>query len=127
MDLSKLTPASEWKVKPSADADWPGAKTLFFGAGVARFTAMREAFVRPTERDIAETQAAAEMCLLARRALDIQIRRGWAAIRDFDGWCVIDDCCQVVRPDSFWPDPYTALLETEKWFIENVESKAGKA
>lgn len=83
-------------------------------------------------QDDGQTDAA--FIALARNAFDVMMRRGWANTRQFhaDGkitWGA--DFCRF-DPKSFFEfsnlphansfdDPFTALVEADKWYLDNVE------
>lgn len=79
------------------------------------------------------TNDEAEFVTLARNAFDVMLRRGWTARRLSTGsWIVQDSNNQPLqephrRPDlTDWfeaADPFTALVEADKWYRENVEGK----
>ncbi len=123
IDLSKLTPAP-WEADESHLVHGRSG-TLRETPGFAKF-----------ESDNRNEDAA--FCALARNAFDVMMRRGWYACRDgfdgesFVGWIVCSrptksHCPNVMGrhkgPISSWPDPFTALVEADKWYQENVENK----
>lgn len=63
---------------------------------------------------------------LARNAFDVMMRRGWSAqCVDKNFWYVCDDCGDdVVLEESshHWEDPFTALVEADKWYREHGEA-----
>lgn len=79
--------------------------------------------------------ADAEFIALARIAFDVMLRRGWSAILnpcDEKTWRVdMNDgtCFAYGREEEFdagvnpadWPDPFTALVEADRWYAEHVE------
>ena len=74
------------------------------------------------------TWADASFIALARNAFDVMLRRGWYAYPPSSqqvGWGV-DARPQALPMDLCklsWPDPFTALVEAEKWYVANVEGK----
>lgn len=62
----------------------------------------------------------AEFYLLARNAFDVMMRRGWYPRPHFGKWRAHG--ADGYMGDEF-PDPFTALVETDKWYKENVEKK----
>lgn len=72
----------------------------------------------------------AEFIALAGRAFDVMMRRGWGVAhfpckRNKVGvWMAIE--CQdgpiIENVSTGWPDPFTALVEADRWYKENVES-----
>jgi len=72
----------------------------------------------------------AEECCLARNAFDVMTRRGWnPRCCGPRGWIVqheanydVDETPADVVPGVFWPDPFTALVEADKWYKEHVEA-----
>ncbi len=70
-----------------------------------------------------ETEA--EFIALAREAFDVMMRRGWYAMPTFPphekGWIVLNI---LGKPDcQIHSDPFTALVEADKWYKANVEAK----
>lgn len=75
--------------------------------------------------------ANAAFVALARNAFDVMMRRGWGVTPayekpPYDEFCVQDSADQQIRGliAKTWPDPFTALVEADKWYKENVESKS---
>lgn len=70
---------------------------------------------------------------LARNAFDVMMRRGWYALQDSEKWIVAGEGTgilwankgypKVIAEQPAWSDPFTALVEAEKWYVENVEEK----
>lgn len=65
---------------------------------------------------------------LARAALDVMLRREWAVRRASDGWMVVDAkghwLCHPRRGSWFVAaDPFTALVDADRWMKENVEKE----
>lgn len=112
LDLSRL-PAAPWNALKGAINHPSGFPMLL------------------AETDEPGDLAALEFAAMARGALEIQMRRKWTSSFDFDGWCVIDDeCCLIMTNKTLenpegeskcWPDPITALIEAEKWWVANVK------
>jgi len=81
------------------------------------------------------TWADAQFIALARNAFDVMMRREWGVKQ-----CTVGPECEpawyadwstvtnVEMPDSLYcKDPFTALVEADKWYRENVEKvQAGK-
>lgn len=67
----------------------------------------------------------AEFCAVARNAFDVMMRRGWGVVHRQSGWfaAIPEECFQneIAFRKMRWPDPFTALVESDKWWIENVE------
>jgi hypothetical protein len=57
---------------------------------------------------------------LARNAFDVMMRRWWYAQPEDDGWSVVGSGFSEVI-ESRHADPFTALVEADKWYKENVE------
>lgn len=132
MDLSKLTPApwfdnDGYRVHaPTADVDKRSGDVLFEGKHLAA-TGTDSAFVA-----------------LARNAFDVMMRRGWYAAPIYQqgeviGWNVLNahgalagrdhhrSCATTFMLEGWpfsglWSDPFTALVEADKWYTEHVES-----
>jgi hypothetical protein len=69
-----------------------------------------------------------EFIVLARNAFDVMMRRGWFVVPNYmtrpgTAWRVKTAWpnCEVEWKE--WPDPFTALVEADKWFRENVDNK----
>ncbi len=68
-----------------------------------------------------------EGIVLARDAYKVMMRRGWGICRLPDGWGVLAPEKPVFPENrTIWglwvgPDPFTALVEADKWYRENVE------
>lgn len=125
MDLANLSPAP-WKV------DAPGCVSCNFPAGGSRTIAIPGNRYRASERDVAD----AEFIALARNAFEVMTRRGWWAVKDILGTFFVKgpnkgkfQHLDTPHPFDDWgnpsrfPDPYTALVEADKWYRENVEGK----
>lgn len=71
-------------------------------------------------------EADTEFIALARNAFDVMMRRGWSPERMGDTWVVNDEdgraFCHPHDQMMRWPDPFTALVEADEWYRENVES-----
>ena len=127
MDLSKLTPAP-WIV------DVPGCVCHRFKEGGARTIAIPGNGYNPWPQDVAD----AEFIALARNAFDVIMRRGWWAIKDIHDTFFVKGPCEkstlshlmTPHPKDDWgnpsrfPDPFTALVEADKWYRENVENQS---
>lgn len=76
-------------------------------------------------QDDGGTWADTQFCALARNALDVMLVRRWAAVPFDEGWEVRDyrDGQRTIALSKFWPDPFTAIVEADKWYRENVENK----
>jgi hypothetical protein len=80
-----------------------------------------------------------EFVEFAAKAFDVMMRRGWSAISpgplDDGEWWIgnIDIVGRGVKQGvngpllgmQKWHDPFTALVEADKWYRENVETKGG--
>lgn len=69
---------------------------------------------------------AAEFIVLAREALDVMMRRGWGVKKAwYGGWEIIGggSLFEESKRESWGDDPFTALVEADKWYRENVEGK----
>ena len=71
------------------------------------------------------SQDDAEFIALARNAFDVMMRRGWWA--SFDGglhpekWSVHGKGSGFLRDQKMHDDPFTALVEADKWYKENIK------
>ena len=80
------------------------------------------------DADIADMQFIA----LARNAFDVMMRRGWysqkAKNEKFVTWYVWDESDSPaikisVQDSAKWNDPFTALVEADKWYKANIEEQ----
>jgi hypothetical protein len=69
--------------------------------------------------------------VLARQAFDVMLRRGWGVDHGENGWepCVDLELTTsrrilagVMTTPGPWPDPFTALVEFDRWYRENIEA-----
>jgi hypothetical protein len=89
---------------------------------------MPYADVPTDDLDVAENDAA--FLSLARNAFDVMMRRHWEPEQMLaekgQPWGV--DSAERQLPtrlvDMRWPDPFTALVEADKWFREQEANKA---
>ena len=112
-DLTKLTPAP-WRV---AGVQGQTTKYVACSAGVL---------------SLSMSEANAEFTALARNAFDVMMRRRWTVEPCGAMWyasaCEDEDdlCCSPVIPwgqnPAIFADPFTALVEADKWYRENVET-----
>ena len=130
MDMGKLTPAP-WTVEVHDRTD---------GGCELRERTVGPLFVRSNfppgtpEGDQADADMA--FIALARNALDVMMRRGWVPVRTPTGkWTFGNEVAPLVVGDSFkaaedylksFPqdDPFTALVEADRWYRGHVEAKA---
>jgi hypothetical protein len=122
IDLEKLTPAP-W-VWEDGNTD-PNHQGLLFGPD-------QKVILNATyDGDLAMKKDDADFVVLARLAFDVMMRRGWHVEPSAvlvggcpNGWKArkfAGDFCEDI--DSSWhPDPFTALVEADKWHRENVEA-----
>ena len=115
MDLGKLTPAP-WASRPGN----PGDCVISKAAGNVTVAA-----------EIDEDTSDAAFIALARNAFDVMMRRGWNAARDIHRtWFVQNTNCNAIHrvEDNDYlagsriarfPDPFTALIEADKWYAAN--------
>lgn len=62
----------------------------------------------------------AEFIALARNAFDVQVRRGWFAVPKYFNrpgtfWIVRTSIPNCAIEWKEWPDPFTALVEADRW------------
>ena len=80
--------------------------------------------------DLPMKRAAWEFAALARQAFDVMMRRGWYAQPDSEKWYVFglgSLILQGAKQDGPWPDPFTALVEADRWYVEHIERKPSPA
>lgn len=85
-------------------------------------------YAEPSHRLIFDPDATwtdTQFCALARNALDVMMRRGWYAEPDSEKWFVRGECTGPLSMmgDCVWSDPFTALVEADRWYAEHVEQK----
>lgn len=96
MDVSKLTPAP-WFI---------GGKLY-----LNRYPRAVEAV--PTDYEFVN---------LARNAFDVMLRRHWhAEYEPVSRTWIVSEFDWLAAPQLSWPDPFTALVEADKWYSANVE------
>ena len=76
------------------------------------------------------TELFVERAVLASQAFDVMMRRKWRPITNvLPGWWVLgDDENPVHLPlhrdsPAIYADPFTALVEADRWYKENVEER----
>lgn len=114
MNLEKLSPAP-WKMDVGAiqtdpydtPYDWYFARGPIIKGKIAK-----------EGKEAANTDA--EFIALARNAFEVMMKREWHAEKTNDGWEVIGSGHAEII-DSRHPDPFTAIVEADKWYRENVE------
>lgn len=122
IDLTKLSPAS-WKPDIGASQCPDEDFDLWFARGPMRKL--------PYSRR-EEVAADAAFIALARNAFDVMMRRGWMPIKHQDkDWYASFEADEAdaffgldtlpVQKGVLYPDPFTALVEADKWYKENVE------
>ena len=118
MDLSKMSSAP-FKVSDSHGlcvASIPG------GGMVADYDAPSTATLWRGKRADAEFHA------LARNAFDVMMRRGWGVEQIWNNdlrihrWFIVTGLSVALREG--FVDPFTALVEADRWYRENVEKGA---
>lgn len=121
MDISKLTPAPwEWVDKGDYHIlrGQNGKTVLDDGSAAGEYN-----------REINHDSDDAEFISLARNAFDVMMRRGWHSRLDrYERWIVFDSdgkwpCEYEFMEFKKWTDPFTALVEADRWYREHVESK----
>jgi hypothetical protein len=128
MDLEKLTPAP-WRAGLAPDSEprdrgvyWSGpTRVALCGSSVA-FLGSEDA------------EANSAFIALARNAFDVVMRRGWYANKlSRGGWKVPSDFGQFGSKfwrwlkDNTFTDPFSALVEADRWYRENCESKPSRS
>lgn len=122
MDISGLAPAP-WKASgchiESAPIHADGGRMVIYDEG-------------------GHNDVDAAFIALARNAFDVMMRRRWEAHWSAEGWWVDGEdkgyggydandwhpgMFQKWLDEYLWSDPYTALVEADKWYVANVENK----
>lgn len=122
IDLMRLSPAP-W------EADGFGSDEHGWGFGVVckDTKGQGDFLVRAAEM----SKADAEFCALARNAFDVMMRRGWWSVPQKCGetWIAMNAfAVQIERGGNTGiyfvsPDPFTCLVEADRWFKEHVDAK----
>ena len=115
IDLNKLAMWTAWKLQQTASV---GGKLV---GGIVPSPLIEGDHCVYFDPDFAEFVA------IARAAFDVMMRRKWEPQAWLEGgqssWGV--DSSEKEMPydlcDMRWPDPFTALVEADKWYKENVE------
>lgn len=137
IDLKKLTPAP-WRIKSNhcrriyGNAGEPPVLmndfdlvcevdpvTINRGLKVSEFGTGKQ--FPPVEYLYDRADADAEFIALARNAFDILLRRNWSVIKEPGNVFSIQQVGWDGRFHGFansFNDPYTAVVEAEKWFVE---------
>jgi len=66
-------------------------------------------------------QEDAEFIVLARAAFEVMMKRGWAPGRGNNGNWWVENVKGDLVLDQDYADPFTALVEVDAWYRENVE------
>ena len=78
--------------------------------------------------DAAGAMAMAQFVVMARKAFDVMMRRHWGVRLGRESWIVLgaDDAWLWHEKHGYFKgaDPFTALVEADEWYRENVEEKA---
>ena len=110
----------------------------FIGSDGSRVYVLDNAITLDSEGRVASCfqTGDAEFIALARNAFDVMMRRGWVLYMDGGGhWIacersdkegivhgpIIKRDGEVCWYDGLYSDPFTALVEADKWYRENVE------
>lgn len=139
MDLTKLTPApweasnKNWR-NEDAGHDRYIVGNRFEDEDTGDVCATAVAIVKGNATSGTIQDANAEFICLARNAFDVLMRRAhlqWCPVIGDDGlWCIVhsDDAMKDRYADGWcvpgrWPDAFTALVEADQWYAENIEGK----
>lgn len=110
MDISKLTPAP-W----SWDGDDNDPSIEGNGGCVAHVQCHGN--INTVAREGQQySHADADFIAIARNAFDVMMRRGWGVTCDRlkSQFCALEE-------SGWFDDPFSALVEADKWYTENVE------
>lgn len=115
VNLKKLTP-EPWIDKKSVHGN-KYRYIHFKGSSTEEYTTLE---LKPTD---------ARFIALARKAFGIMMRRGWQTYPLEDGWWEVANgdgkwWGEVLPPILAWSNPFTALVEADKWYVKNVERKS---
>lgn len=139
VDVSKLSPMP-WKSRPLPHDDW-GTLRDANNCPVASFISAYhlhpwkeankdlEYGSEAWEKGPPTVAANMEFTALASAAFDVMARRGWTVAAEWsdhgkfivNGWHVVPARGQWDHHVTY-PDPFTALVEADKWYTANVES-----
>ena len=134
IDLTKLTPAP-WSTGGTFMPGSPAEQQWVWGPRVKHTdqsgTVVAER-VKPTN---------AAFIALARNAFDVMMRRGWYACRvsvgtqtgDVEKYRLSKDFRYIIENEDWWlasqkwyDDPFTALVEADKWYRDHIEAKGSE-
>lgn len=137
IDLTKLTPAP-WRSERRYSNECEIVPRIHSARSKDRECGWVADLVGAPYLGYESTLVNAEFIALARNAFDVMMRRGWYPAKV--NWHAEGvNCWGVVQPSLgnnrmmgtltstepyLWPDPFTALVEADKWYRENVEAKA---
>lgn len=121
IDLSKLTPAP-WEAKvENGFSSLCGPPTNGFRNFVLSYSTSDDGIWGKGETDMA-------FIALARNAFDVMMRRGWHVWPPCEdiGWKVFATTASMDKwtLENHFLDPFTALVEADKWYREHVEAAA---
>ncbi len=126
MDVTKLTPAP-WKrtmlvIHPGARA--PGGPSEEVQVVDADGLICRCELTRDTY-EIEEANA--DFIALARNAFDVLLRRGWGVEQVGQKWFLAEHGFPqgMAHLGHGFDDPFTCLVEADRWYQENVERHPG--
>jgi hypothetical protein len=130
IDLSKLSPAP-WSINARKEIDCKNLPGIDSPTGSVCDFGNSEMYY-PTEGNC-PGEADFEFMVLARNAFDVMTRRSWYVIPAIEGgWSI---CATTVFDNPYehdgsgdcgpkYDDPFTALVEADKWYRKNVESES---
>lgn len=85
-----------------------------------------------------KTEEDCDFAAMASKACEVMVRRGWTVKSWIPGsqdgkakrrFGVVDENWFWIHGDDYWRqsrhDPFTALVEADKWYRDNVEQKIG--
>lgn len=129
MDITKLTPG-KLVVRPASEIiEHPSGRVVRIPDGVVAET--KDELGRTVRTLVADFYglADAEFFALARRAFDVMMRRGLGVVRLATGWAAALPTSELYEDlrRQRWDCPFTALIEADKWYRENVEASQEKS
>lgn len=126
IDLSKLTPAP-WTTYSDSDPRFGPCRICNEEKGliVLEANAHIDGWLAVNPDDFA-------FIALARNAFDVMMRRAWSPEGCLDEWSVTEPDIHTPtgtisssKPigGKYWPDPFTALVEADRWMSEQEKAK----
>jgi hypothetical protein len=117
VDVNKISPAP-WELSQMGSKD--GRSVVVYGR-----RPLGKGFTSTMVFDSGATTENAEFIALARNAFEVMMQRGWGVSWVDERWVIRDmkGMCLAGAGYKEYPDPFTALVEADKWYRANVEKE----